>query len=828
LNSDTAIKLAERLLDYPESEWAQLIAEWCGNDAELKKAVTNIAGQNRNARNFVENLQNRIYSLAKSTLSAEKSLPDEIAGFNVLQELGAGGSATVYLVELTNGQKAALKLMHGVQPDSYSRHRFEEEQRILATLSHPNIAALLEGGFTKTGEPFVVMEFADGVPIDRYCIQNRLQVHERVRLFQTVCKAVNYAHQNLIVHRDIKAEHILVSEDGGIKLIDFGIAKLLEPNPVQPALFRTRTGMRLMTPEYASPEQVRGEVVTTVSDIYSLGVLLYRMLTGQNPYRFQTTSMLEIERVVCIQEPTVPSLVVQKYTASELENAGYPNIHPKRIGKIISGDLDRILQKAMGKSPGQRYSSAIAFSDDLENFLEGKPIAARPPTLRYRTRKYISRHKWALTAAAIFLLSLASGMIGTLWQSHQTKIYAEQAETQAQIAGQVTDFLVDLFEAGDPAVAQGSSLTIEGLLERGVSQALESVQESSVQIQLLTVLGRVYNGMGIHDKSAELFEAALEIAKNQYPENLLLMADLQSRIGYNMRIMGNLTAADSLYRQALDNRRSVLGDDDPLSIRSLDEWAGVHAYRTRDTNLADSLFRDVVNRRRASLDYYDLDFAESLNNLAYIQMVKQEYHQAIQYYEESTEIYREVAGDHHPDLLRTLSGLAVAYHRAGNYGRSEQMYNILIDRRITVLGESHPQVAVSYHHLAELLKDTGRLEPAVSAIEKADQIMQSLNAPHQFHPDILLSKGKLYELTGETQLAFATYRQTGERCSEIRGAQSPGCLKIYQVIGEFFLNHHHSHEAQFYLQQAFDGYSQRLAPESEQLKRLSSLIDTIN
>jgi len=822
LNPET---IAERLLDYPESEWDQLITEWCVNDSELKNKVEEIARQNRNARNFVENLQKRIYTLAQSSLSEEVPLPDEIAGYKVLQKLGSGGSATVYLVELFNGDKAALKLLHHLPSDPYSRHRFEEEQRILATLDHPDISRLLEGGFTESGEPYVVMELATGIPIDRYCIQNQLSVNKRLLLFQAVCSAVNYAHQKLVVHRDLKPDHILVSKDGQIKVIDFGIAKLLEPNRSQGTVFHTRTGMRFMTPEYASPEQIRGEAISTASDIYSLGVLLYLLLTGKHPYRFQTTSMLEVERLVCIEELSRPSSTVQKCTISELENAGYRHIQPKKLKKLLSGDLDRIVLKAMSKSPSERYSSPLAFSDDLENYLTGQPVKARPHTLRYRTRKFIARNRWTIAAVSILILTLTSGLIGSMWQSHQTKIYAEEANTQAQIAGQVTDFLVSLFEAADPGVTLGNPLTIDELLERGTTQALDGEYESSVQLHLLTVLGRVYNGMGIHDKSAELFEAALEKARNQQPEDPLLVADLQSRLGYNMRIMGNLSAADSLYRLALDNRRSVLGEDDPLSIRSLDEWVGVHAYRTRDTNLADSLFQEVVNRRRASLVDYDQDFAESLNNLAYIKMIRQEYHPAIQLYEESAEIYREVLGNYHPERLRTLSSLAVAYHRAGNYGRSEQLLNILIDARIAVLGESHPQVAVSYHHLTELLKDTGRMEQAVSTIEKADMIMQNLSAPHQFHPDILLSKAKLYEQTGKTDLAFKTYQQTGEKCSEIRGAESPGCLRIYQLIGEFFLDHNFNREARFFLQQAFDGYSNRLDPESEQLKNLALMLD---
>ena len=829
-------ELAEKLLDYPESEWNRIVSKWCKNDEEKQQKVIRNAHVNRNARNFVEDFQRRIYTLTKSSLIYGDSDPEQIAGYKVLKKLGSGSSSSVYLVENEEGEKAALKLLKGIPDDSYSRQRFESEQHILASLNHPNIARFAEGGISESGVPYVVVEFVDGLPIDEWCDRNKLSINDRIRLFQTVCRAVHYAHQNLVVHRDIKPDHVLVTNNGNIKLIDFGIAKLLESPLPGVVELRTRTGMRFMTPEYASPEQVRGEPVTTASDIYSLGVLLYQIITGRRPYTFKTTSMLEIERVVCDQEPPKPSDTVSKRllrgstSLSEVENynpteaAHLRQLDHSRFRKLLSGDLDLIVLMAMRKETSQRYSSALSLADDLENFLRGDPVMARPPTLRYRARKFLYRHKWAISVAAIALLILMGGLIGTLWQNQQVQLHAQRAESQAQIAEQVTDFLVNLFESGDPTVTRGNEITIEELLERGVEQALDPSHETSIQLNLLSALGRVYHNMGVHDKSAELYKTALEKAEHQNPPDPLLISNLQTGAGLNMRLMGNLAQADSLYKLALDNRRTVLGENDPLTIQSLDEWAGIHAYLTRDSDLADSLFQDVVDRRKAMLDPFDKDLAESLNNLAYIKMTKRDYHKALQLYEEADEIYRIALGDNHPERLRTLSSLAVAYHRTGNIGRSEQMYNSLIEKREKVLGKNHPQVAVSYYHLSELLKDTGRFEQAVSSIEKAELIMQNLDAPHQFHPDILLSKAMLYAQTGQTELAAETYRKTGRKCSEIRGEDSPGCLKIYQTMGEFFLGHQAVDEARIYLQLAFDGYSKRLDPESEQLKSLTLML----
>lgn len=826
MDKDNEIQLAEKLLDYPESEWDELITEWCGHDENLKRNVLQIANQNRNARNFVEELQNRIYSLTKSTLKAGANQPDEIAGYKILHKIGSGSSANVFLVENTDGQKGALKLLRRTLADSTSRLRFESEQQILASLSHPNIARLIEGGITDMGEPYVIMEYVDGIPIDEWCEQNQPGMNKRIRLFQAVCRAVHYAHQNLVVHRDIKPEHVLVTRSGEIKLIDFGIAKLLEPARPEVAALKTRTGMRIMTPEFASPEQVRGEPVTTASDIYSLGVLLYLVISGRKPYRFRTTSMLEVERVVCEKDPLKPSEAVTIPDHEPSTASGIHNLEPHRLKKILSGDLDRIVLMAMRKEASKRYASALAFANDLENYLQGEPVLARAPTLRYRARKFIIRHKWAVSAASAAVVALILGLAGTLWQSHQARLHAQRAETQAQIAGQVTDFLVDLFESGDPAVTQGTEITIEQLLERGVQQALEPGQEASVQLNLLSVLGRVYSGMGVHNKSAELFETALKKTNIQNPADPLLLADLQSRLGLNHRIMGNLAAADSLYHLALNNRKAALGENHPQTIQSFDEWAGVHAYLSRDADLADSLFQDVVKKRRAVLDPYDENLAKSLNNLAYIKTTKGEYHQALRYYRESADIYRIALGENHPDRLRAMSGLAVTYNRIGNFGRSEQMYNNLIEARTNVLGENHPQVAVSYFHLAELLKDTGRIEQALTAIQKSDEIMQNLESPHQFYPDILLSKANLFELSGDTELAAESFHKTVQTCAEIRGSQSPGCLRIYQATGVFFLEQKMNNEARNYLQRAYDGYNLRPEPGHEQLTRLKALIES--
>jgi eukaryotic-like serine/threonine-protein kinase len=832
-----ADELAERLLGYPVSEWDTLADQWTDGDRQLKDRVMKLAEQSLNARDFVEGLQKKIFTLTQSSLKDRFSNSIEIEGYKIIRRLGTGSSAAVFLAENSEGKSFALKLLRGILSDSLAEQRFHSEIHILASLNHPYIARLVEAGTAKRGEPYVVMEYVDGTPIDLWCDKKRLTVRQRLGLFRKVCEAVHFAHQNLVVHRDLKPEHVLITNSGEVKLIDFGIAKLLEPSIAEIATIATRTGMRVMTPEFASPEQVRGEPVSTSSDIYSLGVLLYLIITGRKPYEFKTTSMLEIERIVCGREPLKPSDAINdggagtkgkaaNDTSAKADSGRMRNVSFSRLRRQLKGDLDRIVLKAMRKEPALRYGSAMELAADLDNFLRGEPVTARAPTLIYRARKFVQRNKLSMAAACVAVIALVGGVIGTLWQANQAKLNAERAEVQAQLAGQVTDFLIELFESADPNIARGESITVEALLERGTQRALDTGWESSLQANLLGVLGRVYGGMGLYDQSVELYQTALEIAGKQYPPDLLYIADLQSRKALNLRIMGNLTAADSLFFQALENRRSVLGDEHKLTIRSLDDWVGIHAYINRDADLADSLFQEVVNRRRAAMDTDNEEFAEALNNLAYIKMLKREYHQAAMHYEESAEIYRQVSGENHPDRLRAMSSLAVAYHRLGNYGRSEQIHQRLIESRIRVLGENHPQVAVSYHHYAELLKDTGRIEQALRVIQQADEIMQNLSAPHQFYPDIIFSLAELTSRNNDPEAASRAYIRSAQVCAEVRGVLSAGCSRIYQTAGEFLISNGHNSDAIEYLQRAIDVLSPRLQPGHEQLEKLTALIES--
>lgn len=798
----TAQKLAEQLLDYPEQQWDQLIGEWCAGNEELQDLTRQIADQNRNARLFVEEFQKRVYSLTKSSLSAERSLPEEIAGFRILRKLGTGGSATVYMTENDFGERAALKLLRGIGPDDYSKQRFEAEQHILAALDHPNIARLIEGGITGQGDPFVLMEFVDGVPIDAWCDRHHLGIHERIRLFQQVCRAVHYAHQNLVVHRDLKPDHVLVTEQGEVKLIDFGIAKLLQPEQPEWAAFHTRTGMRIMTPEFASPEQVRGKHITTASDIYSLGVLLYLLLSGRKPYRIDTTSMLEIEKIVCEQQPVRPSEAVVDARPDDrfdpAESAGRRGTEPDRLQKVLSGDLDKIVFMAMWKEPDRRYASALSLSDDLDNFLSGEPVEARVPTLRYRAKKFIYRNKTAVTAAIIACLTLTVGIAGILWQAHHAKIHAESAEIQAERAEQVSAFLMEMFESSDPTKASDGSMTAREMLDLGFEKVQTELEgQPQVQAQMLGMIGKVYQNLGLYDQAL----SALEMAVGQfryigersplYASALLELANLEYR-------MGLLDQAGQTANEALELNRGFYGPDHPEIASVLNTLAIIYEGKG-DMEEAKRTLRRVVEIRRQDPEPGS-NLAANLNNLAILMHRTGELEGADELFEEAIDVVERIWGEIHPYMAYTLNGYSGVHQQLGNYDRAEEDLLRALDIGRTVFPPEHPFIAVVLHNLGKLFEESGDPSEALRYFEESLSLrLQSLPPTH---PDLAASMdgaGLMFIELGQPAEAEKLLR----KALEIRlQAYSEDDWRIAQVeahLGRSLLHQDQFSEAEYYL-----------------------------
>lgn len=509
--------LFEQALALPTNERAAFLAQNCDGETELKKEVESLLDSHASAGDFLAGPGAQLPADVFNEIGRAAVAGQRIGPYRIVRELGRGGMGSVYLAERADQQyekQVAIKLIkRGMDTDSVLRH-FRNERQILAGFDHPNIARLFDGGTTPEGLPYFVMEYVAGTPIDQYCREHDLPLRERLKLFLEVCGAVTYAHRRTVIHRDLKPSNVLLTSDGIPKLLDFGIAKVLQAGEGEESLM-TVAGARAMTPEYASPEQVRGDPVTTASDVYSLGVVLYELLTGISPYRITSRAPREVERAVTETEPVRPSAAFdqQKESAS-----------PARTNnqKLLRGDLDNILLMALRKEPARRYQSVEQFSEDIRRHLEARPVLARKDNLGYRATKFIRRNRVATAAAALVFLSLIAGVIATTWQAHRARVEEARAERRFNDVRRLAHSV--LFDYHDaikdlPGATKVREQLVKDALRYLDSLAGEATGDPALQRELAAAYDRVGDvrgaayGASLGDRTGatESYEKALRI-----------------------------------------------------------------------------------------------------------------------------------------------------------------------------------------------------------------------------------------------------------------------------------------------------------------------------
>ena len=643
------------------------------------------------------------------SVGKEKDAPERIGSYRIQEELSRGGMGTVYLAERDDqqySQQVALKVIRPAYNAGNFSRRFLSERQILASLNHPNIAQLYDGGLTEDGRPYFVMEYVEGQPIDQYCDEHRLTVEERLELFSAVSEAVHYAHQNLIVHRDLKPSNILVTGTGTVKLLDFGIAKLLGEKALT-ARPVTQTGQRLMTPGYASPEQVEGKHITTATDVYQLGVLLYELLAGCRPYFQRETTPRELERIILEEEPARPSAVLKRE-----DKATAP------FRRKLRGDLDTVVLKALRKEAGRRYASAEAFVEDVRRYLAGLPVKARGDTWNYRMRKFVRRHRWGVGAATAFVMLLVVYTVTVTLQAQRIRQERDRAQAEQQKADQVSAFLVSLFKASDPSEAQGDTLTAPELLQRGVARLGELEEQPAVQADMMNVLGEVYRELGRYDQAQSLLEEGLSRRRSlpgeRHAETAKILHSL-AILAYRRQDYGS---ADSLLHQALALRRETLGEHHPKVAENMNDLAVVLRKQGR-LDEAESLYRKALAIRRDVLGENHPDVASTLNNLAVLMVSRGNHEDAEPLYRDVLAQRKKVLGPQHPRVANTLNNLAVSLREQGRLEEAEPLYREALAIRREVQGAKHPQVAQSMNNLAGLLREKGEFGAAASLYRKA-------------------------------------------------------------------------------------------------------------
>lgn len=623
--------------------------------------------------------------------------------WRIMREIGRGGMSRVFAAERADGQfeqDVAIKLLRPGLDSELDRERFRVERQALASLNHANIARLLDGGVTDEGQPYLVMEFVDGQPIDVYCRERGLGVRQRLELFLTVAGALQVAHRSLVIHRDLKPSNILVSGDGTVKLLDFGLAKMLEPERAAevPA---TRTGQRWMTPEYAAPEQVLAQGITTLTDVYQLGAVLYQLLTGRLAFTGRDASLHELERAILHDEVPAPSAVADDDATR----------------RALRGDLDAIVRKALRKEPEHRYASVEALADDVRAHLEGHPVAARRQTTGYLARRFVRRHRLGLATAAGVAVLLAGYVVTVLLQRAEIERALGEATDAAQRAHQTTDFMMGLFEAAEGGRALTDSVTARELLTRGETQARQLTAQPALQAQMLDVIGRLYAQLGDYDRARPLVEEALATRRRLYPEEHPdVLTSMESRAGI-ADLKQELPDAVRLRREILERQRRAVGPNHPRSIDALYALA-FSLHRARDDSSAWPLFEEWMAARSRQPRTSSSAEATRLTNAARVAQWRGDVPLAESLFREALDVRRTIYGDQHPVVASSLNDLAVLLDHAGRRDEAEPMLRDAVTMVRASYPDGHPEVALALRSWAFVVQRQGRMAESVEPLRE--------------------------------------------------------------------------------------------------------------
>lgn len=643
---------------------------------------------------------------------------ERIGAWRLIGEIGRGGMGTVWLAERADGdftQRVAMKLLkRGVDSDAILA-RFVAERRILARLEHPHIARLVDGGITAQGHPWFAMEHVDGQPITRWCDARTLDVATRLRLFLDVADAVQHAHRQLVVHRDLKPSNILVDAAGNVKLLDFGIAKLLDAQDERAdSATLTRIGGRMLTPEYAAPEQLRGGTITTATDVHAMGVLLYELLTGKRPTALQRDTVAGF--AVDAQPAPRASTLVDEASASARGTTA------RRLARQLRGDLDTILLRAVHAEPERRYGTAEALRDDLQRHLDGQPILARPDSAWYRARKFVARNRLAVAAAALLALSLFAGLAATAWQAREAQARAREAEQQARRAEQVKAFLIDIFQAGGPQQWRGKEPTARELLDAGAKRVdAELKGDPALHAEMLAVIGTLYMEQGQLERAAGLLVRSRDERKALYGGQHPELADSLVRLSAIQHARGDWPGALASAQDALRIYRATLGDDERTAA------ALAAASRARFSagafEQAVTLRRNALAMRRRVHGPVHANVADDLRALAALLAERERFDEAAPLFTQALAIDSSLYGDHSVRYASTLDTQANMLLAQGNtlaaadaYERAASIYRSAGDAGNLEDALNHSGVALC--RLGRFAQAQARMRESLALVER--------------------------------------------------------------------------------------------------------------
>jgi serine/threonine-protein kinase len=747
----------DELLELSGNEREARLSELAKADPGLHRAATEMLAAGADGDSFLEGgaqalageqLEDLVSQARRRDVSTGKEA--RLGPYRLLERLGAGGMGEVWLAERDDDvmrQKVAIKILKPLA-GSEGTQRFRSERQILAALRHDGIAKVLDAGAEPGSSPYLVLEYVEGSEITEYCRDRDLDLEARLDLFLGVCDAVGYAHQRFIVHRDLKPSNVLVTHSGRVKLVDFGIAKLLDPGAI--ALSEaplTRTGLFLMTPDYAAPEQILGRTITTATDVYGLGVLLYELLTGERPFDLGGRTASEIERIVCHTEAERPSAGGRGDARARFSAGSWR--------KRLRGDLDTIILKAMRKEPEERYATVQDLGDDIRRFTEGRPVAARPASLGYRAGKFVRRHRLVVAASTLVVTASIAGLAGTLWQ-------ARQAELQKARFDSTGEFLFTLFEQVDPDLHPGAQLTAVGLLDIGSAQLEKFAAGPEARVDLLRVLGVLYSKLGDRERGEALLrQAVVEARETLAPENETIGQALDS-LGKLLAERGKLAESELTLRESIaafvvagETGNWPLGAGRDLALTHLLQGRWRDAETALKENVADHepfLASDPRNLTHRSL-------AAALALLGELRTDLGQWEAARESLERSAAIARERLGEKHPGLAQGLERLGDLQARLGDLPGSESHYREALAVGREAYPAGHHTVARILSRLAAVRARQGDGTSAQRYYREALQLWEGLpEGTHSERADRTGASAELQQLQGAPDLARSTQR----------------------------------------------------------------------
>lgn len=853
-------RVFEATLDRPPGERETFLDAVCAGDLVLRREVEKLLAADAREAIFLDRPADKVFGLKVGDCEG----PQRLGPYRLLRPIGRGGMGTVYLAVRDDEQYerlVAIKILHSGLEDTELCHRFLAERQILARLDHPNIARLYDGGCTEDGRPYLVMELIVGLPIDEYCDHHQLTIDRRLELFRRVCAAVQHAHQNLLVHRDIKPANILVTPAGEPKLLDFGIAKQLEPAAEPDA--HTHTGVRVMTLHYASPEQVKGEAITTASDVYSLGVLLYELLAGRSPYQVaEEAPSYEIERAIHEQEPEKPSMALELLEKPSPEAiAAARRSRPAALRRQLAGDLDTIVLMALRKEPMRRYESVARLAADVRRHQKNLPVSARPDTWGYQTQKLVLRHRTGAAAAAVGCLLIAGLLVSLFAQGRR----AAQERDKARYA---LSFLVDTFKQADPYQTRGESLTAREILDEGANRvAWELADQPDVQAAVMDTIGEINRSLGRYEAAEPLLTRALELRREAAGAESLEVAE---SLGHLAALKGDLSdyaGAEELLRQSLALRKRLLGEDDLEVARTLNALGDLLLMRGAPPGDVDKLHQEALAIAREVEGPMGATVGSTLLHLARVRQRAADDAQAEKLFREGLEIEQRALGNQHPRYYRDLTSFGELLINAGKAGEAEAVLRQALEKQQKTLGAEHPDVAITLVNLAMAVYLQDRYAEAETLNRRVLALVHSRYGPTHFSVPMILGNlaavlhsqkkiseavpylqealelrrrdlGDEHPLVAQALLLLAgTHRDLEEYPEALRlareareilekaeGSNHPHVAYAEREIGKIYMAQNRFAEAEPYLRRSLEIRLGKLEPENPEIVRAESLL----